>query len=156
MRGLAMLRFYRGAMVGAACLALTLTASGCSKKDNAATVETSSGAAASTPVSVTDVKVGRALGADKRLTDETDKFRPADVIYAVVETQGTAPNAVLQAHWTYQDGQVVDETSRNISAAGEDVTEFHVSKPSGWPKGKYTVQILLNGAPVKSKDFEVK
>jgi hypothetical protein len=151
-----MLRFYRGAMVGAACLALTLTASGCSKKDNTATVETSSGAAASTPVSVTDVKVGRALGADKRLTDETDKFRPADVIYAVVETQGTAPNAVLQAHWTYQDGQVVDETSRNIAAAGGDVTEFHVSKPSGWPKGKYTVQILLNGAPVKSKDFEVK
>jgi hypothetical protein len=151
-----MLRYYRGAMVGAACLALTLTASGCSKKDNAATVETSSGAATSTPVSVTDVKLGRALGADKRLTDETDKFRPADVIYAVVETQGTAPNAVLQAHWTYQDGQVVDESSHNIAAAGEDVTEFHVSKPSGWPRGKYTVQILLNGAPVKSKDFEVK
>ncbi len=151
-----MLRYYRGAIVGAACLALTVTASGCSKKDNAATVETASGAAVSTPVSVTEVKVGRALGADKRLTDETDKFRPADVIYAVVETQGTAPNAVLQAHWTYQDGQVVDESSRNISAAGEDVTEFHVSKPSGWPKGKYTVQILLNGAPVKSKDFEVK
>jgi len=151
-----MLRYYRGAIVGAACLALTLTASGCGKKDNAATVETASGATASAPVSVTDVKVGRALGADKRLTDETDKFRPADVIYAVVETQGTAPNAVLQAHWTYQDGQVVDESSRNISAAGEDITEFHVSKPSGWPKGKYTVQIFLNGAPVKSKDFEVK
>jgi hypothetical protein len=150
-----MLRYYRGAIVGAACLALTLTASGCGKKDKA-TVETASGAAVSTPVSVTDVKLGRALGADKRLTDETDKFRPADVIYAVVETQGTAPNTLLQAHWTYQDGQVVDESSRNISAAGEDVTEFHVSKPSGWPKGKYTVQILLNGAPVESKDFEVK
>jgi hypothetical protein len=151
-----MIRYYRGAIVWATCLTLTLTAAGCGKKDNAATVETASGAAANTPVSVTDVKVGRALGADKRLTDETDKFRPADVIYAVVETQGTAPNTALQARWTYQDGQVVDESSRNISAVGEDVTEFHISKPSGWPKGKYTVHILLNGAPVQSKVFEVK
>lgn len=149
-----MLRYYRGAIVWAACL--TLTASGCAKKDKAATVETTSGAVASTPVSVTDMKLGRGLGADKRLTDETDKFRPADVIYAVVETQGAGPNTALQARWTYQDGQVVNEASRNISAAGEDVTEFHISKPSGWPKGKYTVQILLNGAPVKSKEFEVK
>jgi hypothetical protein len=149
-------RYYRGAIVWAGCLALALTASGCGKKDSSAAVETASGAPASTPVSVTDVKLGRALGADKRLTDETDKFRPADVIYAVVETQGTAPNTALQARWTYQDGQVVDEASRTISAGGEDVTEFHVSKPSGWPKGKYTVQILLNGAPIQSKDFEVK
>jgi hypothetical protein len=51
---------------------------------------------------------------------------------------------------------VVDESSRNISTSGEDVTEFHISKPSGWPKGKYTVQILLNGAPVESEEFEVK
>jgi hypothetical protein len=154
MRRLTMLRYYRGAIVWAACL--TLTASGCAKKDKAATVETASGAVASTPVSVTDVKLGRGLGADKRLTDQTDKFRPADVIYAVVETQGTAPNTALQARWTYQDGQVVNEASRNISAAGEDVTEFHISKPSGWPKGKYTVQILLTGASVESKEFEVK
>jgi hypothetical protein len=151
-----MLRYYRSAIVRAACLTLALTASACGKKDNAATVETSSGAVASTPVSVTHVKLGRTLGADKRLTDETDKFRPADVIYAVVETQGSAPNTALHARWTYQDGQVVNESSRNISASGEDVTEFHISKPSGWPKGKYTVQILLNGAPVESKEFEVK
>jgi hypothetical protein len=149
-----MLRYYRGTIVWAACL--TLTVSGCGKKDNAATVETASGAVANAPVSVTGVKVGRAIGPDKRLTDETDKFRPADVIYAVVETQGTAPSAALKARWTYQDGQLVDESSRSISAAGDDVTEFHISKPSGWPKGKYTVQVVLNGAPVQSKQFEVK
>jgi len=57
---------------------------------------------------------------------------------------------------TYQDGQVVDESSRNISATGDDFTEFHISKPTGWPKGKYTVQILLNGAPVESEEFQVK
>jgi hypothetical protein len=135
---------------------MILATAGCGKKDNTTTVESSSGTAATTPVQVTDVKVGRSLGADKRLTDETDDFRPSDVIYAVVETRGTGPNTALQARWTYQDGQVVDESTRNISAAGDDVTEFHISKPSGWPKGKYTVQISLNGAPAGSEDFEVK
>jgi hypothetical protein len=133
-----------------------LTAAGCGKKDTVAAGGTTSGTVTNTPVKVTDVKLGRALGADKRVTDETDAFRPADVIYAVVESQGAAPNTALQARWTFEDGQVVDESSRNISAAGEDVTEFHISKPSGLPKGKYTVQILLNGAPVESEDFEVK
>jgi hypothetical protein len=151
-----MLRCHRGAIVWAGGLALLLTAAGCGKKDKTGSVETASGAATATPVRVTDVKLGRAIGADKRLTDETDEFRPADVIYAVVETRGVAPNTALQARWTFEDGQVVDESSRNISAAGDDVTEFHISKPSGWPKGKYTVQVLLNGAPVESEEFEVK
>jgi hypothetical protein len=151
-----MLRHYPVAMVRAGGLALMLAASACGKKDNTATVETTGGAATATPVQVSDVKVGRALGADKRLTDETNEFRPADVIYAVVETRGTGPNTALQARWTYEDGQVVDESSRSISASGEDITEFHISKPSGWPKGKYKVQILLNGAPAQSEDFEVK
>jgi len=143
-------------LAGAGVLALTLMGTACNKKDDGGTAGTTSGAVSNTPVQVTDVKLGRALGPDKRLTDETDEFRPADVIYAVVKTRGTGPNTALQARWTYQDGQVVDESSRNISAAGDDVTEFHISKPSGWPKGKYTLQVLLNGAPVESEEFQVK
>jgi len=140
----------------AGLLAVTLVAMGCSKKDNTATVDTGSSAETAAVAKVTDLKVGRSIGADKRLTDETDAFRPTDVIYAVVETKGADPNAALLARWTFQDGQVVDESSRSIAAAGEDVTEFHISKPGGWPKGKYKVEVLLNGQPVESEDFEVK
>jgi hypothetical protein len=152
-----MLRHSRNLLAGAGGLALMLLATACNNKDNAGSAgTTTTGAVSNTPVQIADVKLGRALGSDKRVTDETNEFRPADVIYAVVQTRGSGPNTALQARWTYQDGQVVDESSRNISAAGEDFTEFHISKPSGWPKGKYTVQILLNGAPVESEDFEVK
>ena len=147
---------YPYAATRALSVAFMLLALGCGRKDGATTGETSSGAATSAAVRVADVKLGRALGADKRLTDETDDFRPGDTIYAVVETRGTGPNTSLQARWTYQDGQVVDESSRSIAAAGEDVTEFHISKPGGWPKGKYKVEISLNGAAAESEDFEVK
>ena len=151
-----MLGYSRNILAGAGGLALMLMATACNKKDNGGNAGASSGAVSTTPIQVSDVKLGRAIGADKHVSDQTDEFRPADVIYAVVETKGSGPNTALQARWTYQDGQVVDESSRNISAAGEDFTEFHISKPGGWPKGKYTVQILLNGAPVESKDFQVK
>jgi hypothetical protein len=140
----------------AGILALMLVAAGCGRKDSGATVDTGSRSEVSSAVRVSDVKLGRSLGADKRLTAETDDFSPTDVIYAVVETQGSGGSGELRARWTYEDGQVVDESSRNISAAGGDFTEFHISKPSGWPKGNYKVEISLNGQPVETEDFEVK
>jgi hypothetical protein len=36
------------------------------------------------------------------------------------------------------------------------VTEFHISKPDGWPAGKYSVVISIDGKPAGSQDFEVK
>jgi hypothetical protein len=137
-------------------LALMLVAAGCGKQDSGSTVDTGSRSDVVSAVRVADVTLGRSVGADKRVTSETEEFRPTDVIYAVVETQGSGSTAALQARWTYEDGQVVDESTRNISAAGGDFTEFHISKPSGWPKGKYKVEILLNGQPAESEDFEVK
>ena len=43
-----------------------------------------------------------------------------------------------------------------ISATGPGMTEFHVSKPDGWPQGDYQVEISLNDKPVGAKKFSVK
>lgn len=150
------MNFYPATFARACGIVSMLLAAGCGKRDAGSTADANSGAATSAALRVSDVKVGRAVGADKRLTEETDDFRPTDIIYAVVETQGSGSGTTLQARWTFQDGQVVDESSRSISGNGEDVTEFHISKPTGWPKGEYKVEILLNGTPAGSEDFEVK
>ena len=106
---------------------------------------------------VTDVDLGTAIGADKKVTgNEDDEFKPSDVIYAAVATEGTGSNATLTARWTFEDGQTVEETSQTVSPTGPATTEFHVSKPSGWPEGKYKVEILLNGASAKTEEFKVK
>ena len=108
-------------------------------------------------VRVTDVDLGNAIGADKKVTgNEDDEFKPSDVIYASVATEGTGSNATLTARWTFEDGQTVEETSQTISPTGPANTEFHVSKPSGWPEGKYKLEILLNGASAKTEEFKVK
>jgi hypothetical protein len=105
---------------------------------------------------VEDVELGRELGTDKRVADETDSFAPTDTIFAVVETEGAAPAAVLTARWTYEDGQLVSETTETIAPTGPAVTEFHIAKPDGWPTGKYKVQIIADGRPAAERDFEVR
>ncbi len=107
-------------------------------------------------VAVSDVTLGNTLGADNRIATETGTFRPTDTIYVSVETNGTAQSTQLTARWTYEDGQVVDETSRTIAPDGPEVTEFHVSKPDGWPAGDYEVVILLNGQEAERASFSVE
>ena len=107
-------------------------------------------------VNVTRIDVGRSLTAGKTIAERADSFRPADTIYVSVETDGSAPGATLTARWTYQDGQVVDESRQNITpTGGATVTEFHVSKPDGWPAGGYKVEVLLNGASAGTREFKV-
>lgn len=130
----------------------------CGKERRATDTTTAAGSIAPTTTAamqVADVDLGRTLGADKQVTDKTDRFKPSDTIYASVHTTGNG-NGQLTARWTYQDGQVVDERSESITpTTGEARTEFHIAKPSGWPVGKYTLHVLLDGKEVQTKDFEV-
>jgi hypothetical protein len=113
------------------------------------------GAPPASGVSVTGIDVGRSLAADKAIGDVTDSFRPADTIYASVKTDG-AGTATLKASWTYGEGQKVDESSQTIAPTGTARTEFHVSKPDGWPPGRYRLDVTLNGNPAGTKQFDVK
>ena len=108
------------------------------------------------PVAVAAVDLGTAVGADQKVTTPSTTFAPTDTIYAAVSTTGSAANAVLNAKWSYQDGQTVNESSQTIAPNGAAVTTFHISKPDGWPAGNYKVEISLDGSPVSTKDFSVK
>lgn len=105
-------------------------------------------------VKVTEITVGRSLTADRTIADKTDSFKPTDTIYVSIATEGSS-RATLAARWTYQDGQVIEESNQAIAPTGPAVSEFHVSRPNGWPAGKYKVEVMLNGATAGIKDFEV-
>ncbi len=107
-------------------------------------------------VKITHIDVGRSVTAEKTIAEKTDSFRPADTFYLSVGTDGSGPSATLTARWTYQDGQVVDESRQDIAPTGRaTVTEFHLSKPDGWPAGGYKVEVLLNGASAGTREFKV-
>jgi ribosomal protein L3 len=128
-------------------VAASLAAAACGPKK-------ASGAGA---VSVSEIDLGRSLKPDLKIDDNSDTFHPTDVVYLSVETKGSGP-ATLATRWTFQDNQLVNESSRTISLNGNQParTEFHVSKPEGLPAGKYHVVVMLNGTTAGEKDFEVK
>ena len=99
---------------------------------------------------------GHEFRMDGKVVAPAAVFAPADALHAVVATTGTATDATLAAKWTYEDGQTVNEESRTISPTADAWTDFMISKPDGWPVGKYKVEISLNGAPAGSREFEVK
>jgi hypothetical protein len=136
------------------CAALLIVAAGCGNRP--ADTGGTTGTTGTTTVKVTDVSLGRAITADKSISDSTDKFRAGDTIYASVTTDGSAPSATLRARWTFEDGQTVDESTRTIAPTNRERTEFHISKPNGWPAGKYKVEVFLNDQSAGTKNFEVQ
>ena len=143
-------------LFGTSILALTLAAglsAACTRNSEnpGATGTTGPGVG----VRVSHIDMGRSLTADKAINDNTDSFKPNDAIYASIVTEGSAATATLKARWTYQDGQVVDESTQTIAPTGNARTEFHISKPDGWPTGKYKLEAFLNGSSSATKDFEV-
>lgn len=109
-------------------------------------------------VSVGAITLGKAIGADKKVTAAADTFAKNDTIYASVETAGSG-KADLKAKWTFHKGDKtadVSEASETVNATGPAVTAFNVSKPTGWPPGDYQVEISLNGKSAGVKKFTVK
>jgi hypothetical protein len=105
-------------------------------------------------LAVTTVDLGNAVGADNRVAAPMTSFAKTDTIHASVATDGgTAGN--LTAKWSFQDGQVVDTQDKSV-AAGPQVTDFSISKPDGWPAGKYTLEISNGGMVVQTREFDVK
>jgi hypothetical protein len=146
-------------IAAATALLLLLSVGACGRKDNAAVSDTTSLGPTpdSGPIRVSDIELGRRIGPDKKINDETDDFAVRDTIYVSVSTEGASTGSRLNAKWTYNDKQVVDSSSQSISpTGGTTVTEFHITKATAWPKGKYKVEILLDGVSAGTRDFEVK
>lgn len=124
-----------------------LAAPGCS-------VWRTGGSGSASKLKVVDIEVGRAIGADKRVTAPAGYFAPADTIYTSVVTDGAVSHATLSARWSRQ-GALLEETEQKISPTGTAVSEFHVFNPAGWAPGEYRVEILLDGQVVGDLPFRV-
>ena len=135
----------------------TLATAGCKKEAPPPPQEEATAPApAPAEFKVSGIEMGKGIGADKRVTAPATSFKPKDTIYVSVATDGAAASKTITAKWSYEDGQTVKEGSESIAPTGPATTEFHIAKPSGWPEGKYKVEIAVDGAPAGSKDFEVK
>ena len=157
-------------LILAAVLA-TAALAGCKKREEPAVapppaaepapMPTTPAPAPAATASVTAVDLGTATGADMKITAPKTTFAPKDTIIAAVSTSTSDPMASvpgkLGAKWTHVDSnQTVHEESKDVNFTGSGVTDFQISKPDGWPTGKYKVEISMDGNVVQSREFEVK
>lgn len=149
----------------ASAMVFSIALAACGKKKDAGTVVDTTAAGTQTatvsvdtaPIHVSDIQVGKSVGSDMKVANQTTDFGVRDTMYVAVITDGAAKDAKIVTKWTYNGTKVVKEDSKTISpTGGTNATEFHITKASAWPKGKYTVAVTLNGADAGSKDLEVK
>ena len=149
-------------MAGALVYSIGLAA--CNKKDQGTVVDTTASGTQTatvsvdtTPLKVSDIQVGKAVGTDNKISNSTTTFSARDTMYTSVITDGAAKDAKIATKWMFNGTKVVDSSSQTISpTGGTNATEFHVTKKTAWPKGKYTVEVSLNGISAGTKDLEVK
>ena len=162
----------RNSLITVAVLAAALALSACGKQEApppAPAPATPAPAPAAPPppaaapaaptTTVSELVLGNTLSADGKVTLAATSFAPKDTIYAQVTTTSTggAGAVSVAAKWTYDQGQPVSQSTESVSmASGTAMTTFHISKPDGWPSGKYEVEITLDGKPASKTAFEVR
>ena len=148
---------WRRVAAGSVALMAGLTALGCRAEGREQTAASGDVVIerVSDPLRIIDIEIGRAIGPDNRVTEPTEDFRPDDTIYASVVMLGTAESATLKAKWMQASGTLLDQTVRTVSPSGETVAEFHLVRPRGWEKGRYRVEIMLDGVTVGEEEFRV-
>jgi hypothetical protein len=147
------------AVIGAVALV------GCKKKEEEAAPPPAASTPAPAPapmaepaapaLSVTSVTVGNTDAADQSVAPVA-MLGTKDKIVVSVKTSGTANNVTVGAKLTYQDGQVAGEQSATLNATDTGTTNVEFTKPSGWPAGKYTADVTVDGKSAGSQQFEVK
>lgn len=118
-------------------------------------------AAPAATVTVTDVQLGTEAAENEAVAEPKTSFAPTDdTIIASVSTATSDPSASvdgeLVARWTYQDGQLVDESSEMLTFSETGVTNFRINNPEPWPEGQYKLEVLLNGDVVETREFTIE
>jgi hypothetical protein len=104
------------------------------------------------------MQVGKDIQPDNSVQTVTATFAPKDTIYLSVSSIGMAPQVALSTRWTFGPKDVlVHEETKSISPPSVKPmrTEFHISKPSGWPAGNYKVVLSVDGQPSQTETFVV-
>jgi hypothetical protein len=105
------------------------------------------------PLEFDTIQVGRAVNPDRTVATPTTLFRPHDTVYVSVLTTNTG-SGTIGVRWLY-GAKVIDEPSKKVSYQGASATEFHIQSAGGFPRGDYTVEVLIDGTPAGKRTFKV-
>ena len=109
--------------------------------------------ACSGPLQLTNIQIGRSLNQDGSIASITTLFKPSETVYVSVQTG--AGKGVIGVKWKFEK-KVVAEATKPVDANGPKSTEFHLQNSRGFPPGDYSVEVLMDGAQVGTRNFKVE
>ena len=109
--------------------------------------------ACSGPLELANIQVGRSLNQDGSIASITTLFKPSETVYVSVQTG--AGKGVIGVRWKFGN-QVIDEPTKQVDANGPKSTEFHLQNNGGFPPGDYSVDVLIDGVQVGTRNFKVE
>ena len=110
-------------------------------------------AACSGPLELTNIQVGRSLNQDGSIASITTLFKPSETVYVSVQTG--AGKGVVGLRWKF-GSLVIDEPTKVVDANGPKSTEFHLQNNGGFPPGDYSVDVMIDGVQVGTRNFKVE
>jgi len=112
------------------------------------------------PVKISEVYLAKKNGDD---FDKVKNFRPDDgPFYCIVDLSHFVENTKIEAVWTAVDiplAEIKNEEIDNYKLRlkdGQTHIDFSLSIDGAWPKGKYNIEIFIDGKSQESIDFKVK
>jgi hypothetical protein len=98
------------------------------------------------------------LGKDKNVSEETSNFSPSDTAYAVAEISNAPGKTKVRGRLAIEDvpGQKTGpipglEDTVDLPGSGTAIFTF-TPPPSGWPKGKYKLEVQMINDQGEQKD----
>lgn len=101
---------------------------------------------------------GLKVGKDKDVTAETNSFGASDTIYAVANISNVPSKVKVKGRLVVDDvaGQQtgpIPGLEDTVELPGDGTATFNFTPPtSGWPKGKYKVEVLMMNDAGEQKD----
>ena len=111
-------------------------------------------AACSGPLELANIQVGRSLNQDGSVASITTLFKPSETVYVAVQTG--AGKGVIGVRWKFGNRVVAEPTKSVDYNAGPKSTEFHLQNSGGFPPGDYSVDVLIDGVQVGTRNFKVE
>ena len=111
-------------------------------------------AGCSGPLQLANIQIGRSLNQDGSVASITTLFKPSETIYVSVQTG--AGKGVIGVKWKFGNKVVAEPTKPVDYNTGPRSTEFHLQNSGGFPPGDYSVDVLIDGVQVGTRNFKVE
>jgi hypothetical protein len=103
---------------------------------------------------VSDLKVGRALGADGAVAENVDELKPGEAVHASVAVGDVGAGSKIKAVWLGPDDKRIAEDVQEVSAGAAHIV-FRSPDTKDWAGGDYKIEIYLGDELAASESFDI-